>query len=78
LRPKAQRIRSSRSSARSGLPHVEPLHIPVLSEIPVVGRILFDYDPLVYVAFILFGLWLIATRSTARAVDRTGATETAP
>ena len=24
---------------------VEALHIPVLSEIPVIGRILFDYDP---------------------------------
>ena len=50
---------------------VEPVHIPVLSEIPVIGRILFDYDPLVYVAFLLFGLvWWVLHRTKAGLVIR--------
>ena len=50
---------------------VEPVHIPVLSEIPVIGRILFDYDPLVYVAFLLFGIiWWVLYRTKAGLVIR--------
>jgi len=41
-----------------------------------------EWTLLMFIAFILFGLWLIATRSAAsvatRAADRTGAEEAAP
>ena len=37
-----------------------------------------EWTLLMFIAFILFGLWLIATRSAPRAADRTGAEETAP
>ncbi len=35
---------------------VEPLHIPILSDIPVLGPLLFQYDALVYLSFVMFGL----------------------
>ncbi len=35
---------------------VEPLHIPLLSDIPVLGPLLFQYDALVYLSFVMFGL----------------------
>ncbi|MEX3006987.1 ABC transporter permease [Hoeflea sp. TYP-13] len=35
---------------------VNNLHIPVLSDIPVIGPLFFQYDPLVYLSFIMFGL----------------------
>ena len=35
---------------------VEPLHIPVLSDIPVLGPLLFQYDALVYLSFVMFFL----------------------
>ena len=38
-----------------GIDGIEPMAIPVLSEIPVVGKVLFQQDPLVYASFILFG-----------------------
>lgn len=43
-----------------GLDGIQPLAIPLLSDIPVVGKILFQHDPLVYITLILFGLvfWL--------------------
>lgn len=31
-------------------------HIPVLSEIPLIGPLFFQYDPLVYLSFVMFGL----------------------
>src|SRR5207245_6988527 len=33
-----------------------PIDIPILSHIPVLGPILFQYDPLVYLAFLLVPL----------------------
>jgi simple sugar transport system permease protein len=36
-------------------PTLPPLDIPVLSQLPFVGRVLFGYDALVYFAFILLG-----------------------
>jgi simple sugar transport system permease protein len=41
------------------LPH---LHIPVLSNLPVLGPVLFGYDPLVYLAFASLGAvaWFLA------------------
>ncbi len=35
---------------------LKPLVIPFLTDIPVLGPLLFNYDPLVYLSFILFGL----------------------
>jgi simple sugar transport system permease protein len=42
------------------LPH---LHVPGLSELPFVGRVLFQYDPLVYFAFIMLGVvaWFLGS-----------------
>jgi simple sugar transport system permease protein len=39
----------------------EPVALPLLSEIPLIGRMLFAQDPLVYLSFALFGLvaWLL-------------------
>jgi general nucleoside transport system permease protein len=39
----------------------EPIAIPLLSEIPLIGRMLFDQDVLVYLSFGLFGLvaWVL-------------------
>lgn len=34
---------------------LDPLNIPILGEIPVLGPLLFRYDPLVYLSIILFG-----------------------
>ncbi len=39
----------------------EPIAIPLLSEIPLIGRMLFAQDILVYLSFVLFGLvaWVL-------------------
>jgi len=37
------------------LPGIDPVHIPLLSDIPVIGRLLFSLDPLIYLSFVLFG-----------------------
>ncbi|WP_415754593.1 ABC transporter permease [Pseudomonas leptonychotis] len=39
----------------------EPIAIPLLSDIPLIGRMLFDQDVLVYLSFALFGLvaWVL-------------------
>jgi simple sugar transport system permease protein len=46
-----------------GLPiaRVPPLHIPVLSDLPVLGPLLFRYDPLVYLSIVLCALiaWML-------------------
>jgi ABC-type uncharacterized transport system permease subunit len=34
---------------------IQPIHIPGLSDIPVVGEMFFQYDPLVYFSFVMFG-----------------------
>jgi simple sugar transport system permease protein len=43
-------------------PTLPPLDIPVLAQLPFVGRVLFGYDALVYFAFILLGAvaWFLA------------------
>jgi ABC-type uncharacterized transport system permease subunit len=47
----------------AGLPihRLAPLHIPVLGELPLVGPLLFHYDPLVYLSIALCGLiaWML-------------------
>ncbi len=35
---------------------IKPIHIPGISDIPVVGEMFFQYDPLVYFSFVMFGL----------------------
>jgi simple sugar transport system permease protein len=35
---------------------IKAIHLPVLSELPVLGKLLFSYDPLVYLALLLFPL----------------------
>ena len=35
---------------------IRAIHIPVLTELPVVGRLLFGHDPLVYVSIALLGV----------------------
>lgn len=37
------------------LPGIEGLHVPLLSDLPVVGPLLFSLDPLIYLSFALFG-----------------------
>ncbi|ARU57726.1 MAG: ABC transporter permease [Pseudomonadales bacterium] len=38
--------------------------VPLLSEIPVIGKILFSHDPLVYLSWALFGLVYFCFKST--------------
>ncbi len=39
-----------------GIDGIQPLAIPYLADIPMIGKIFFQQDPLVYLSFILFGL----------------------
>lgn len=34
---------------------IQPVHIPVLSDIPLIGPLVFGLDPLLYLSFIMFG-----------------------
>lgn len=38
------------------LPGIEQIHIPLLSDIPVVGRLVFSLDPLIYLSIAMFGV----------------------
>jgi general nucleoside transport system permease protein len=43
----------------------QPIHIPVLSDLPVVGKVLFQHNILVYIAFLLVPLsWFVLNRTT--------------
>ena len=45
---------------------LDAIHIPLISDIPLVGPALFSFDPLVYFAFVMFGLiswFLFRTKS---------------
>jgi len=43
----------------------QPLHIPVLSDLPVVGRVLFQHNILVYLAFLLVPIsWFVLNKTT--------------
>ncbi|MBS1270341.1 MAG: hypothetical protein MAG794_01296 [Gammaproteobacteria bacterium] len=37
------------------LPNIDPIQLPFLSDIPVIGRLLFSLDPLIYLSFAMFG-----------------------
>jgi simple sugar transport system permease protein len=43
---------------------ISPWEIPLLSDIPVIGKILFSHDPLVYLSWVIFGLLFWIFRST--------------
>ena len=50
---------------------VGPIHVPVLSEIPFLGPVLFGYDPMVYMALALSGaVWWVLYRTRAGLVVR--------
>ncbi len=52
-------------------PVVPDLYLPLLRDIPVLGRILFQHDAIVYLALlIVFLVWLFLTRSRAGRVLR--------
>ncbi len=43
---------------------IQPISIPVLSDIPVLGTILFSHDPLLYFGlFIVFAVWWFLTKT---------------
>jgi general nucleoside transport system permease protein len=35
---------------------LDPIHVPLLSDIPLIGPLLFRYDPLVYLAILMFAV----------------------
>lgn len=50
---------------------IGPVHVPVLSEVPFLGPVLFGYDPMVYLALALFGaVWWVLYRTKAGLVVR--------
>ncbi|MCX7300324.1 MAG: ABC transporter permease [Rhodobacterales bacterium] len=52
-------------------PSVPSIHIPVISDIPVIGPILFQHDPMVYVGLgICLGVWAFLKYSRAGLVLR--------
>ena len=55
---------------------IGPIHIPVLSSIPVIGSILFSQNPLVYLAYILVPVssWLLFKTSWGLKVRAVGTT----
>lgn len=44
------------------LPGLQHMPIPLLSEIPIIGPVLFDHDPVIYVTYVLFAIvaWVIS------------------
>ncbi len=53
---------------------LQPMHIPVLSDLPVVGPLLFNYDPLVYLSFVMFALisWFLYKTKSGLVVRTVG------
>ena len=50
---------------------IKPIELPVLSDIPFLGEVLFGYDPLVYIALALaFAIWWFLYRTKAGLVVR--------
>lgn len=50
---------------------IGPIHVPMLSEVPFLGPVLFGYDPMVYLALALFGaVWWVLYRTKAGLVIR--------
>lgn len=52
-------------------PSFSQIHIPVLSDLPVVGRIIFGHDPMIYFSLALtFAIWYFLTRTRGGLVLR--------
>jgi simple sugar transport system permease protein len=52
-------------------PDYDDLHLPVLSDLPLLGRLLFSYDIMVYAGIVLVGgVWLFLTRTRAGLILR--------
>ncbi|WP_020408019.1 ABC transporter permease [Hahella ganghwensis] len=47
-----------------GIDGIGPWEIPLLSDIPIIGKVLFSHDPLVYLSWILFALVYWTFRKT--------------
>ncbi len=47
-----------------GIEGITPWHIPFLSELPVIGKIFFSHDPLVYLSWVIFALLFWCFRRT--------------
>ena len=47
-----------------GIEGIEAWTIPLLSDIPIIGKIFFSHDPLVYLSWLLFGLVFWVFKST--------------
>ncbi|MEL7609273.1 MAG: ABC transporter permease [Bacillota bacterium] len=47
------------------VPNIPDMPVPLLSQIPVIGRILFSHGPLVYLSYIMVGaVWFILYKTT--------------
>ena len=65
-------------------PHIAPVRLPLLSEVPVIGQILFSHDPIVYLSYLMvplswvilyktrFGLAIRATGESPEATEAAG------
>jgi ABC-type uncharacterized transport system permease subunit len=53
---------------------LKPLDIPYLTDIPIIGPLLFNYDPLVYFSFVMLGLvsWFLFKTKAGLIVRTTG------
>ena len=53
---------------------IQPIHIPGLSDIPIIGEMLFQFDPLVYLAFVMFALvsWFLYKTKSGLALRAIG------
>ena len=53
---------------------IKSIHIPGLSDIPVVGKMLFQFDPLVYFSFVMFALvsWFLYQTKSGLALRAIG------
>ena len=52
-------------------PQFHSIHIPVLSDLPIVGPLLFGHDPMIYISLLLaFGVWYFLNRTRAGLILR--------
>ena len=53
---------------------IKPIHIPGLSDIPLFGELFFQYDPLVYFSFVMFGIvsWFLYRTKSGLALRAIG------
>ncbi len=53
---------------------IKPMNLPWLSDIPIIGEMFFRYDPLVYFAFVMFGVvsWFLYRTKSGLALRAIG------